>query len=95
MKRFLASQDSTAPKKVAASGSAAQPAYLSPDEHDIQSVSAAQPALQLRSIRDAQRWLATECVSEDAAAVQRLREALGILARPKPRQEDIRQLQVL
>ena len=93
MKRFLASQDSTAPKKVGASGGAAQPAYLSPDEHDIQSVSAAQPALQLRSIVDVQRWLATEHCSASSAEVQRVREAAKILAGPKPRQEDIRRLQ--
>ena len=106
MKRFLASQDSTAPGRVeqpaAASGSAVRPAGLTSDARDIQPVSAAWPALQLRSMRDVQRWLATQWVptghSRDtscyfSAEGQRLREAADILARPKPRKEDIRHLQ--
>ena len=43
----------------ASSGRAEQPAGYTSEEHDVGG-SAAQPALQLRSIVDVQRWLATE-----------------------------------
>ena len=56
-------------------------------------VSAAQPALQLQFIVDAERWLATEHGSASSADVQRVREAAKILGGPKPRQEDKRRLQ--
>ncbi len=56
-------------------------------------VSAAQRALQLQSIVDVERWLATEHGSASSADVQRVREAAKILAGPKPRKEDIRGLQ--
>ena len=76
----------------ASSGRAEQPAGYTSEEHDVGG-SAAQPALQLRSIVDVQRWLATEHCSASSAEVQRVREAAKILASPKPRQEDIRDLQ--
>ena len=76
----------------ASSGRAEQPACFTSEEHDVEG-SAAQPALQLQSIVDVERWLATEHGSASSADVQRVREAAKILAGPKPRQEDIRRLQ--
>jgi len=50
--------------------------------------------LKLSSIQDVQRWLAEEpmasCSSVD---MQRIREAVAVLSRPKPRKEDVRPLQ--
>ena len=53
--------------------------------------SAAQPALQ--SIRDVQRWLASESLPSGSTEMQRVRAAVQVLAAAKPRQEDIRPLQ--
>ena len=61
------------------------------DEHG-DGGSAVQPALQLGSIADVRRWLDTDCVSAQSAEVQGLREAVNILTRPKPRQEDVQRL---
>ena len=55
----------------ASSGRAEQPACFTSEEHDV-GVSAAQLALQLRSIVDVQRWLATEHCSASSAEVQRV-----------------------
>ena len=60
--------------------------------------SAEQPAmpspLKLSSIQDVQRWLADEpmasCSSVD---MQRIREVVAVLSRPKPRREDVQPLQ--
>jgi hypothetical protein len=76
-----------------ASSSAAQPAGLDADEHDMVAGSAAQPTSRFRSMADVQRWLTTECVFADTPEVQRLRQAVDILTCPQPRQEDIRVLQ--
>ena len=50
--------------------------------------------LSITTIHDVQRWLAEghvgSCTSADA---QRIREAVAVLSRPKPRQEDVRSLQ--
>ena len=50
--------------------------------------------LSITTIRGVQRWLAEDhvasCTSADA---QRIREAVAVLSRPKPRQEDVRPLQ--
>ena len=53
--------------------------------------SAAQPALQ--SIRDVQRWLASESLPSGSTEMQRVRAAVQVLAAAKPRQEDLRPLQ--
>ena len=71
MKRFLA--------PAAAINSAAQPACLSSDEHDMGAGSAAQTTPQLQSMADAQGWLTTQCASADNPDVQQLRQAVSIL----------------
>ena len=68
--------------------SAAQPA----SEPDIVA-SAEQPGPELQTLKDVQQWLATAQVHVDNPDVQRVREAVGILANPRPRQEDVRLLQ--
>jgi len=85
MKQFFKITASTSPS------SAEQPASPMADEHG-DGGSAVQPALQLGSIADVRRWLDTDCVSGQSAEVQRLREAVNILTRPKPRQEDVQRL---
>ena len=86
MDQFLALRASTS------SSSAEQLAFPISDEHG-EGGSAVQPALQLRSIADMRRWLETYCGSTHSADLQRLREAVNILAHPKPKKEDIRNLQ--
>jgi len=50
--------------------------------------------LNIVSIRDVQRWLDKEPIASGGSAdVQRIREAVAVLSRPKPRQEDVRPLQ--
>ena len=50
--------------------------------------------LKISSIRDVQRWLAEEHIASCSSAdAQRIREAVAVLSRPKPRQEDVRPLQ--
>ena len=53
--------------------------------------SAAQPALQ--SIRDVQRWLASESLPSGSTEMQRVRAAVQVLAAANPRKEDLRPLQ--
>ena len=55
--------------------------------------SAEQPAVPLESLKDVQQWLATECKHVDSANALRLQEAVQILCRRTPRQQDIRTLQ--
>ena len=86
MDKFLALRASTS------SSSAEQPAFSISDEHG-EGGTAVQAALQLRSIADVQRWLDTHCRFAHSADLERLREAVNILAHPKPRKEDIRKLQ--
>ena len=69
-------------------GSAAQPA----SERDTL-VSAERPVSQLQSLKDVQKWLATDCVTLDTTEIRRLRHAVQILANAKPKKEDIRLLQ--
>ena len=48
----------------------------------------------LISIRDVQRWLAEEPIASCSSAdMLRIREAVAVLSRPKPRKEDVRPLQ--
>ena len=84
MHQFFSSRKSSTP------GSAAQPA----SERDTL-VSAEQPVSQLQSLKDVQKWLATDCVTLDTTEIRRLRHAVQILANAKPKQEDIRLLQKL
>ena len=86
MDKFLALRASTS------SNSAEQLAFSISDEHG-EGGTAVQAALQLRSIADVQRWLDTHCRFANSADCERLREAVNILAHPKPRKEDIRKLQ--
>ena len=62
-----------------------------PARNSAISASAAQPALQ--SMRDVQRWLASESLPSDSIEMQRVRAAVQVLAAAKPRQEDLRPLQ--
>ena len=49
---------------------------------------------ELSSIRELQRWVAEEPIASCSSAdAQRIREAVAVLSRPKPRQEDVRPLQ--
>ena len=93
--------------QVELSGSAEQPAASNvgqpgPMDTAVQLATplrnAEQPATSLRlkisSIRDVQRWLAEEHVASwRSVGAQRIREAVAVLAHPKPRQEDVRPLQ--
>ena len=46
--------------------------------------------LKILSIRDVQRWLAEESIASCTDAdLQRIREAAAVLARPKPKREDV------
>ena len=59
---------------------------------------AAQPAtlsqLKISSMRDVQHWLAEQPIAScHSADMERLREAAAVLSRPKPRKEDVRDLQ--
>ena len=48
---------------------------------------------KILSIRDVQRWLAEEPIESGSSAdMQRIREAVAVLSRPKPRQEDVEPL---
>ena len=97
MQRFMSSAASSS------AGRAERPATIPGS-----SSSAEQPATSLRmterpatpsfskilSIRDVQRWLAEEPIESCSSAdVQRIREAVAVLSRPKPRQEDVEPLQ--
>ena len=49
---------------------------------------------KILSIRDVQRWLEAEPIASCSGAdVQRIREAVAVLSRPKPRKEDVQPLQ--
>ena len=49
---------------------------------------------QILSIRDVQRWLAVETVASCSSAnMERIREAVAVLSRPKPRKEEVQPLQ--
>ena len=80
-----ASERNTLGSAEQAAGSAGQPASSIG--------SAEQPISQLHSVKDVQKWLASDCVSLDTAEIQRLRHAVQILANAKPKQADIRLLQ--
>ena len=75
------------------SNSAVPPVSFQADGPDTEAASAEQPGLQLQSMADVKRWLAAEGASEDGPDVKRLREAVSILQKRKPRKEDIRNLQ--
>ena len=76
------------------SNSGIPPVSFQADGPDTEACSAEQPGLQLQSIRDVQRWLAEEHIASCSGAdVQRIREAVAVLSRPKPRQEEVRPLQ--
>jgi len=50
--------------------------------------------LKILSIRDVQRWLAEESIASCTDAdLQRIREAAAVLARPKPKREDVQPIQ--
>ena len=93
MKRFLSS---AAPSS---SSRAEPPSSSSSAEQPATSLrSAEQPAtpsrLKILSIRDVQRWLAEEPIANCSGAnAQRIRQAVAVLSRPKPRKEDVRPLQ--
>ena len=79
-----------------ASGSndAVPPVSSQADGSHTEAPSAEQPGFQLQSIRDVQRWLAEEHIASCSGAdVQRIREAVAVLSRPKPRKEDVQPLQ--
>ena len=107
MKRFLSSSAPSSSGRAelpSSSSSAEHPATSlhsaeQPAEQLATSLrSAEQPAmpshLKLSSIQDVQRWLADEpmasCSSVD---MQRIREVVAVLSRPKPRREDVQPLQ--
>ena len=51
-------------------------------------------AMKISSIRDVQRWVDEEPIASCSSAdAQRIREAVAVLSRPKPRQEDVQPLQ--
>ena len=93
MNRFLSS---AAPSS---SGRTEPPSSSSSAEQPATSLrSAEQPAtpshLKILSIHDVQRWLAEEHVASCTnAGAQRIREAVAVLSRPKPRKEDVQPLQ--
>ena len=94
MHRFISSAASSssgrAGRPAAASSSAEQLATSLRSAEEL----ATPPHLQLSSIRDVQRWLAEEPnASCSSADMQRIREAVAVLSRPNPRQEDVRPLQ--
>ena len=79
-----------------ASGSndAVPPVSSQADGSHTEAPSAEQPGFQLQSIRDVQRWLAEEHIASCSGAdIRRIREAVAVLSRPKPRQEDVQPLQ--
>ena len=86
MNRFLA---------LSSSGSAARPASSSSASAERPGTSTS-PSNQvsITTLRGVQLWLAEDhiatCTSEET---QRIREAVAVLSRPKPRQEDLRPLQ--
>ena len=50
--------------------------------------------VKIVSTRDVQRWLAEEPIARCSSAdMQRIREAVAVLSRPMPRQEEVRPLQ--
>ena len=70
------------------SGRAEQPAV------SLRSAELPASIIHISSLRDVQRWLAKEHVSNCSSAdVQRIREAVTVLSHPKPKQEDVRPLQ--
>ena len=79
-----------------ASGSndAVPPVSSQADAPHTEAPSAEKPGFQMHAIRDVQRWLAEEHIASCSGAdVQRIREAVAVLSRPKPRQEDVQPLQ--
>ena len=89
MKRFVA------PAASSSSGSAARPATIAAPSSSGSAERAAPSKQQsITIIHGIQRWLAEDhvasCTSADA---QRIREAVAVLSRPKPRQKDVRPLQ--
>ena len=77
------------------SGSAERPATTAaPSSSGSAARPAIPPHLKILSIRDVQRWLAEEPIASCTSAdMQRIREAVAVLSRPKPRQEDVEPLQ--
>ena len=50
--------------------------------------------MKVLSIRDVQRWVPEEPIASCSSAdAQRIREAVAVLSRPRPKQEDVRPLQ--
>ena len=97
MKRFMSSAASSSsaragpPAGVSSSvGSGEQPATSTRSAEPL-----ATPChLKILSIRDVQRWLAEEhAASCNSAEAHRIREAVAVLSRPKPRKEDVQPLQ--
>ena len=81
-----------------ASGSSGQPDKPAPAPTSSNHSSAEQPAtpfhLKISSIHDVQRWMAEEPIASCSSAdAQRIKEAVAVLSRAKPRQEDVQPLQ--
>ena len=94
MKRFLASAASSSSGRAERPATSTAPSSLDRGELSSAERPATSGHLRITSIRDVQRWLAEErvasCTSADA---QRIREAVPVLSRPTPRQEDVQPLQ--
>ena len=89
MHRFISSAASSRERPAAASSSSS-----SAEQPAISLRSVEKPGFHLDSIRDVQRWLAEEHIASCTGAdIQRIREAVAVLSRPKPRQEDVQPLQ--
>ena len=87
MKRFMSSAASSS--SATAEPHATMSSSFSSAEQPVASLH-----LKISSIRDVQRWLAEEHVASwRSVDVQRIREAVAVLAHPKPRQADVRPLQ--
>ena len=89
MHRFMSSLASSS------SGRAEQPASASSSSLLRSAEQPATPShLKISSIRDVQRWMAKEPIASCSTAdAQRIREAVSVLSRSKPRKEDVRPLQ--
>ena len=77
------------------SGRAEQPAAAAASSSHSSAERPATPShFKISSIRDVQRWVAEEPIASCSSAdAQRIREAVAVLSRPKPKQEDVRPLQ--
>ena len=105
MKRFLSSAASSssgrAEQPAAPLRGAEQSASSSSSGRAVQSATAssnaerpgtASPLLKISSIQDVQCWLARSSATSHAD-IERIREAVAVLSRPKPRKEDVQPLQ--